>query len=219
MTSPRTAKIIFFFRAWNGTSSMQAQNVDTTQMFNFLCLALVVCCLSQLFCPSCHLKMCDNGKYKPRKSRCLLCNHWDLKDQRKFKSWYLHSCGLNILFYAVHNLPLFVHHCCKILTTETWWAPTHKQQHLKLPWKWCSRRQCPIPAGAYSALSAQAAQSSPPLQSSTGFCIRQLGFETQSDFEKNKCCSRPWLSLLLLFLPRSCQGPIVILLGCYRALN
>ena len=39
------------------------------------------------------------------------------------ESSHLHSCGLNILFYAVHNLSLFMHHRCKILTTETWSVP------------------------------------------------------------------------------------------------
>lgn len=44
------------------------------------------------------------------------------------ESSHLHSCGLNILFYAVHNLSLFMHHCCKILTTETWSVPRKPQK-------------------------------------------------------------------------------------------
>ena len=45
----------------------------------------------------------------------LLWYHW--KDRW---SSHLDSCWLNILFYAVHNFSLFVHHCCKILTRNTW---------------------------------------------------------------------------------------------------
>ena len=52
MTSPRTARIIFFLRAWNYPNYQKRCQL----MLNFQCLALVVCCLPQLFCPSCHLR-------------------------------------------------------------------------------------------------------------------------------------------------------------------